>query len=94
MKLSRVDFVRPVCVPAGRDNGRGTGRTDVREQTYTLDDGWTIEEVSPKSVTLFRDGAFARVEGVGYSCVPIFEESPTVVLETIESASAAKGKKR
>lgn len=73
VRLSRIDFVRSICVPGGRDNGAGVPVTDVRDQTFTFDEGWAIEELGPESVTLARGQAFVRVEGVGYSCVPMVE---------------------
>lgn len=89
MKLSRIDFVVAVCVPLGKSNGGGTGRADVRDLTFSVDDGWTIEELAPESVALSREGAYVRVEGVGYSCVPMAEEPPVEA-----PPPAAKGKKR
>lgn len=43
MKLARLHLGDMVCIPLGRDNGSGAPRSDLRDQSFSVEEGWVLE---------------------------------------------------
>ncbi len=74
MKLARLHLGDMVCIPLGRDNGSGQPRSDMRDQSFSVEDGWELTRGPTDRVfRIWREGMpdIVAVDEFGNSWVEV-----------------------